>query len=350
VANGTLFSAALRVSPELRLSRWSELWRLVFWWRRLWEPEFSKRGVVEEEQATRTITQCPLCSSTALKTLPFEYWYQHEPFPGCRCSKCGLVFLSVQPDRETLGEMYGEQYFESDFRCGSAPASYFSTEEPFALEAASALKLIRELTGKSGGRLLEIGCAGGWLLKAAREAGWKVKGVEISKEATEFARTKLDLDVLCGSLSEATFPPQSFDVVYMADVLEHIPDPVGFAVELRRIVAPDGYVIVCGPTALNALWRRLGILVYGLFNKTRSIAAAPYHLFEYTPQTIKRLFESTGFDVIHLRKRKIPPGLRARTLEDLLVFAVELVNFPATLLFGLWSDRVVLCAKPRSQG
>jgi hypothetical protein len=65
--------------------------------------------------------------------------------------------------------MYGEQYFESDFRCGSAPAPYFSSEKPFAREAASALKLVRELTGKAGGRLLEIGCAGGWLLKAARE-------------------------------------------------------------------------------------------------------------------------------------------------------------------------------------
>ncbi|MCX5801430.1 MAG: class I SAM-dependent methyltransferase [Candidatus Eisenbacteria bacterium] len=244
--------------------------------------------------------------------------------------------------------MYGAQYFESDFRCGSAPASYFSAEEPFAREAASALKLIRELTGKTGGRLLEIGCAGGWLLKAAREAGWKVKGVEISREAAEFARAKLGLDVFCGSLSEAAFPPHSFDVIYMADVLEHIPDPVGFAGELRRIVAPDGHVVVCGPTALNALWRRLGVLAYGLFNKTRSIAAAPYHLFEYNPQTITRLFENAGFDAVHLMKKKIPPGLRSRGIEDFLVLAVELVNYPVTLLFGLWSDRVVLCATPRA--
>ena len=303
-----------------------------------------------KEQATRMITRCPLCSGTALKKLPFEYWYQHEPFPGCRCNDCDLVFLSVQPDRETFDEMYGEHYFESDYRCGSAPAAYFSTEAPFALEAASALKLVRELTAKTTGRLLEIGCAGGWFLKAAREAGWKVKGVEISREATEFAQTKLGLEVFCGSLSEAAFPPQSFDVVYMADVLEHIPDPVSFAIELRRIIAPGGYVIVCGPTALNALWRRFGIFLYSLFNRTRSIASAPYHLFEYTPHTIRRLFESTGFDVVHLKKRKIPPGLRSRGLEDLLVFAVELVNYPATLLFGLWSDRVILCAKPSAEG
>ena len=246
--------------------------------------------------------------------------------------------------------MYGEQYFESDFRCGSAPASYFSTEEPFAREAASAFELIRDLTGKTGGRFLEIGCAGGWLLKAAGEAGWKARGVEISKEAAEFAAKKLGLEVFCGSLNEATFPPESFDVIYMADVLEHVPDPVGFSVELRRIVAPQGYVVVCGPTALNALWRRLGMFFYGLFGKTRSIASAPYHLFEYTPRTLKRLFESVGFETVHLRKTKIRPGLRSRTLEDLLVFLVELVNYPATRLFGLWSDRVVLCVRPKPSG
>jgi len=115
---------------------------------------------------------------------------------------------------------------------------------------------------------------------------------------------------------------------------------------LRRIVAPDGCVIVCGPTPLNALWRRLGVAVYGVPKKTRSIAAAPYHLFEYTPSTIRRLFESVGFRVEYLRKGKIPPSLRARTLEDFAILAVELLNYPATLLFGLWSDRVILCAKP----
>jgi len=296
----------------------------------------------------KTLTQCPLCGSSALSRLPFEYWSQFERYPGSKCGACGLAFLSVQPDRDTLNEMYDADYFESDFRCGSEPAAGLGgaeSERVFAREAKAALELIRRLTGRTNGRILEIGCAGGWFLKAAREEGWDARGVELSKDAADFAREKLGLDVSRGELAEAGFPPASFDVVYMADVLEHVADPVGFVREVRRILADGGHAVVCGPTALNALSRRLGLAAYSLAKKTRSIALAPYHLFEYTPRTMRLLFEKGGFEVVTLESRKIRPSLRALGLEDVVTFELELVNWPATALFGAWGDRAILCAR-----
>jgi len=295
----------------------------------------------------KTLTQCPLCGSDALLRLPFEYWYQFERYPGSKCSACGLVFLSVQPDRDTLSEMYDADYFESDFRCGSEPAAGLGgehSEKIFAEEAKAVLALMRRLTGREGGRLLEIGCAGGWFLKAAREAGWDVRGVEISADAADFARAKLGLDVFRGELADARFPSGSFDVIYMADVLEHVLEPVAFVGEVSRVLADGGHVVVCGPTALNALSRRLGLAAYSLFKRTRSIALAPYHLFEYTPRTIRLLLETGGFKVVTLDKKKIRPSLRAFNIEELLMFVLEVINWPATALLGIWSDRVVLCA------
>jgi SAM-dependent methyltransferase len=280
--------------------------------------------------------------------MPFEYWYQFERYPASKCGSCGLVFLSAQPDRDTLSEMYDADYFESDFRCGSEPAAGLGgekSEKVFAGEAKAALDLIRELTGREGGRILEIGCAGGWFLKAARERGWDARGVEISKEAAEFARQKLGLDVFRGELADAEFPSDSFDVVYMADVLEHVAEPVAFALEVRRILADGGHLVVCGPTALNALSRRLGLAAYAFLKRTRSIALAPYHLFEYTPRTLRLLLEKGGFDVVALESKKIRPSLRAFGAEDLAMFALEVVNWPVTTLFGLWGDRVIVCAR-----
>jgi len=296
----------------------------------------------------KTITQCPLCGSGELTRLPFEYWYQFERYPASKCRACGLVFLSVQPDRETLNEMYDADYFESDFRCGSEPAAGLGgrqSEKIFAEEARSALRLIRELTGRNGGRLLEVGCAGGWFVKAAAEQGWEAKGVELSREAVDFARQKLGVDVFCGELAEAKFPAGSFDVVYMADVLEHVAEPVAFVREARRILADDGHVVLCGPTALNALSRRLGLAAYSLAKRTRSIALAPYHLFEYTPRTLRLLFEKNGFKVTTLDSRKIRPSLRAFGLEDVVMFGLEAITWPATALLGIWGDRVILCAR-----
>jgi SAM-dependent methyltransferase len=261
--------------------------------------------------------------------------------------------LSIQPDKETLADMYGAHYFESDFRCGAAPARGLGgkdSEEVFALEAQSALSLIRRFTGRSTGRLLEIGSAGGWFLKTAREAGWDVRGVEFSRDAAEFARSHLALDVFCGELADAGFPPQRFDVIYLADVLEHIPEPLQFVRELHRVLAPDGAVVVCGPTALNSLARRLGLFAYKLFGKTRSIALAPYHLFEYTPRTMGLLFEGGGFEVVRTWKQKITPTLTTSDLEGVGVFVLELLSYPVTRFFGVWSDRIVLCARPARRG
>ncbi|MFH0779190.1 MAG: class I SAM-dependent methyltransferase, partial [Candidatus Eisenbacteria bacterium] len=280
-----------------------------------------------------------------ITTLPFEYTFGGQTFPGARCGSCGLIFVSVQPDRKALEEMYGTPYFESDFRCGSAPAAYFAEEKPFRREAISILALITRLTGKKAGRLLEIGCAGGWLLKAAENAGWKATGVEISPQAAAFARTELGLDVFEGSLAEAAFPPGTFDVIYMGDVLEHIPDPVGLVLELKRTLAAGGCVVAGGPTALNALARRLGLAVYRALGKTKTIELPPYHLFEYTPRTIRRLFESAGLEVFHLEPKKIPPRLRKVTLEEILTYAIELLTFPISAAFGVWTDRVILCAR-----
>jgi SAM-dependent methyltransferase len=298
----------------------------------------------------KTLTHCPLCGSGALSRVPFEYWYQFERYPAARCGACGLVFLSAQPDRDTLSEMYDADYFESDFRCGSEPAAGLGgehSERVFAEEARASLELIRKLTGRTAGRILEIGCAGGWFLKAAREQGWEGRGIEISGEAAEFAGTKLGLDVFCGELAEAGFPSGSFDVVYMADVLEHVPEPVAFMREVNTVLARGGQVVVCGPTALNALSRRIGLAAYALFGRTRSIALAPYHLFEYTPGTLRLLLEKGGFEVVTLEKHKIRPSLRSFGPEELAMFALELINWPATALFGAWGDRVILCARAR---
>lgn len=296
----------------------------------------------------KTITHCPLCGSGALSPLPFEYWYLFERYPGAKCRACGLAFLSVQPDTDTLVDMYDADYFESDFRCGSEPAAGLGgaeSEKVFAREADAALELISGLTGRTDGRILEIGCAGGWFLKAAREKGWEATGVDISRDAAAFAREKLGLAVFCGELADARFPSAGFDVVYLADVLEHVPEPVAFVKEVRRILADGGHVVVCGPTPLNALSRRLGLAAYSLLGKTRSIALAPYHLFEYTPRTIRLLFERGGFEVVTLEQKKIKPALRAFSLEDLSKFVVELVNWAGTALLGLWGDRIVLCAR-----
>ncbi len=68
-------------------------------------------------------------------------------------------------------------------------------------------------------------------------------------------------------------------------------------------------------------------------------------MFEYTPRTIRLLLEKCGFNIVTLEKHKIRPSLRVLNPEELAMFALELINWPATALLGVWGDRVIVCAR-----
>jgi SAM-dependent methyltransferase len=82
------------------------------------------------------------------------------------------------------------------------------------------------------GRLLDVGCGTGQLL-----AVWSVQqdscvGVEPSREVAVAARERTGLDIRPGTLFDHEFPPESFDVVTISHVLEHVPDARAL---LRRV-------------------------------------------------------------------------------------------------------------------
>lgn len=196
-------------------------------------------------------------------------------------------------------------------------------------------------------RLLEIGPAGGDFLRGARARGWQVTGVEISAEAAQAARDNFALDVRTGELLDAGFPAESFDVVYMGDVLEHVPDPCGHLREVHRILAPSGLVVVAGPTTIHSLTRRIGLAVYAALARTRTLATPPYHIWEFTPSTLTQVVEAAGFTVRAARAAKIPPpalGRCSRVVDAVWLWPVEWLNVAVTKLTGRCGDRLVLVA------
>ena len=63
-------------------------------------------------------------------------------------------------------------------------------------------------------KFLDIGCATGMLLNYVKNAGWHTKGVELCKQSVEYARKKFKLDVFNGTIEEANFPANYFDVIH----------------------------------------------------------------------------------------------------------------------------------------
>ena len=136
----------------------------------------------------------------------------------------------------------------------------------------------------------------------------------------------------------------------MGDVLEHVPDCRGVLAEVARVLKPAGFAYLRGPVTTNSLARRLALRVYKFAGRPIVLREPPYHLWEFTPRSLARLFRAAGLVPVRLRQSKIPPGRphgEKTALQRGAMAMLDLINVPITRVFNVLGDRVVLVAQRR---
>jgi 2-polyprenyl-3-methyl-5-hydroxy-6-metoxy-1,4-benzoquinol methylase len=128
-------------------------------------------------------------------------------------------------------------------------------------------------------------------LRPARDRGWETHGVEPSRWATEYARTKQDLDVRQGGAKNAAAFGMQFDLITLIDVIEHVNDPLQELRDIRALLAPDGIFVL---TTMN-----FGSLFARVTGK-RWPWLMRMHLFYFTRDTMIKTLEAAGFECVHL--------------------------------------------------
>ena len=161
------------------------------------------------------------------------------------------------------------------------------------------------------------------------------------------AREQFGLSVFTGSLADARFIDGSFDVIFMGDVLEHLPDPVTTLREVHRVMAPGGTLVIGVPSQTNSLFSRIGFALYGAAGRRATVSLPPYHLFEYRPSSMRFLLRACGFTVAELIQSTIPPdsiNLRGAALQRYGKKVFQYPNWVLTRLFGVLGDRLSVVA------
>jgi SAM-dependent methyltransferase len=297
--------------------------------------------------ATVALARCPSCGGDAFRPLPFVYRYAGARFPGGQCRRCGLRGLTVQPAAHEFARLYARGYFEGgDVRCGHV-GDYFA-ERPALLADGDALaRRFEALRDGRPGRLLELGCAAGATLEAAQRRGWTVQGVEYSADAATEAR-RHGVPVVVGSLADAALPAAAFDVAFLGDVLEHVPDPAAVLAEVARVLAPGGALLLRGPLTTHSLARRLALALLAALGRRWTLVEPPYHLWEFEPRTLTALVDGAGLRVVEFRQSKVPPApgrRRDRPLLAAALFVLDAINLAWTRVTGTLGDRVTLVAR-----
>jgi len=226
--------------------------------------------------------KCNLCNSDEHQAL-YRINRGGKKFNIVKCKKCGLVYINPQPTKDELARYYNALY--------SVPL-----EANKKGQAKKAREILKEISKhKQGKSLLEIGCSYGFLLDFMKKKGWRVKGVEISKEASNYAREKLGLDVFTGTLEECGEKEQ-FDVILMLDLVEHLMNPYKTLSLARDCLKSNGILILTTPN--------IDSLVARITGKGWEWMIPPEHLFYFSPITISSLLNKNNFNVISLKTNK----------------------------------------------
>jgi 2-polyprenyl-3-methyl-5-hydroxy-6-metoxy-1,4-benzoquinol methylase len=98
------------------------------------------------------------------------------------------------------------------------------------------------------GRILDVGCGTGDFLKTCEQSGWSIAGIEPNEKAREQALRKTNLKDYKGTIEEMIETrPESFDVITMWHVLEHVPNLTEFLTKVKTMLKPEGVLIVAVP-------------------------------------------------------------------------------------------------------
>ncbi len=207
------------------------------------------------------------------------------------CAGCGLL-SSAGPSEEKLLAAYAEV----------EDSLYLQEEEGRLATFHRRLKRLEKLH-RPPGRLLDVGAYTGALVAVALERGWRAIGVEPSRWAVAQARAR-DLVVLEGTLESSGLADESFDVVTMWDVIEHVFNPLSLLRSAARVLKPGGIVVVhtmdAGSLAARLMRGRWPWLM-------------EMHLHYFTRRTLAKALEQSGFGVVEIfaEARSISAGYLA---------------------------------------
>jgi 2-polyprenyl-3-methyl-5-hydroxy-6-metoxy-1,4-benzoquinol methylase len=279
----------------------------------------------DTEIRTRRCGRCYICGTDGRwlhKNVVDHYFGAPGSWSFRRCAnhECGLIWLDPMPLEEDIGiadrdyvthdeysapkswhglralpELVDSAYRSSRYGVGPKPWMSALLALPIHLTPSRRAAVdfpLRYLADRPAGRLLDIGCGDGTMLKQAMSLGWSVEGVDIDATVLENARSK-GLLVHLGAVEELNLPDDSFDLILMSHLIEHVYDPIRLLRECRRLLSPGGRLIVATPNAES--------LGHSKFGANWLLLHAPQHLYLFNSANLAAMTRKAGFKKIQTR-------------------------------------------------
>lgn len=237
----------------------------------------------ESSTVGRSASQgCPLCGG-ARKRIRREWML--------RCDSCGFLHSSLRP---SIAEQACKTRIDESRRAVALDSMRRRNFEQI-------LDHLSHAGACAGGRLLDVGCAHGWFLQAAQARGFDGVGIEPDAEMFRIAESN-GLHAYRGYFPADLPEHMSFDVIVFNDVLEHLPDVAAIFADCRRLLKPDGKLVINLPNRRGFFYRAASCLdslgVRGPLNRLWQYNFPSPHLSYFEPDLLERLAVDSGFETV----------------------------------------------------
>jgi SAM-dependent methyltransferase len=289
-------------------------------------------------EANPATASCPWCTRGRAervwrKPASAAFWWE-------RCSTCGLNYTVPQLDGQQIAAHYPQSYYgEQNVRFNVVMEALVGW---FRRRRAARLRHYR----REPGNVLDIGCGRGHFLDCLRSWGWTCTGTELSEAAAFHARETLGLDLRVGAFEPGAFSDAAYDAVFLWHVLEHLPSLRAALSDMRRILRPEGMLVIAVPNLSS--WQAK-LCRYGWFHLD-----LPRHYTHFSTDWLLGTLRELGFTIVEVNHFSMEQnvygwiqsvlncaGLKQNLLYDLLKqraarqFERPLARFPLQSLLSL---------------
>jgi SAM-dependent methyltransferase len=225
-----------------------------------------------------TDPKCRLCGASSFDT--------HVRFPDhhisiLKCRRCGLMISHPFPDPDQIHHKYQGDFYTAEGQRFKGWAEILSR----FFRIRRAVIVDKQFGPKKA--ILDVGCGRGLMIHELKKRGWDVSGTQISKTAAAHIHRTLGIDCFVGDLTLSPFPGGAFDMITMWHVMEHLPDPFLYLSHCRRLLKPQGYLMVEVPNAES--WS-------AKVTRDAWMGWDPnHHLYHFTPVTLSLALKEAGF-------------------------------------------------------
>lgn len=179
----------------------------------------------------------------------YEYHTSEDTFQIVKCNVCGNLYLNPRPVRDELSRIYPPNYYAYNYDTSINPIALKAKEFLDRRKVKTWLKYVNiDLTNLN---FLDVGCGNGRYLQMLHRLGVpksQLYGIEMSQEAIETLRQE-GYQGFYGRLEdvENKLPENTFDLIVLLQVIEHVEHPRAIVQTLSRLLRPGGVLVLETP-------------------------------------------------------------------------------------------------------